>query len=58
MAWEDPIELDSKLRANGLKDRVLATYRDWQFTEIDLSDLLKCAIFNGIFRGEPSQVHK
>lgn len=51
--WDSPIELDSKLRANNLKEGVLAAYRDWQFAEIDLSDILKCAIFNGIFRGAP-----
>jgi hypothetical protein len=51
--WDDPVELDSKLRANGLKSGVLAAYRDWQLAEFSLSDLLKCAIYNGIFRGEP-----
>jgi hypothetical protein len=51
--WDSPIELDSKLRANNLKEGVLTAYRDWQFAELNLSDILKCAIFNGIFRGEP-----
>jgi hypothetical protein len=51
--WDDPGELDSKLRANGLKSGVLAACREWQLAEFSLPDVLECAIYNGIFRGEP-----
>jgi hypothetical protein len=36
--WDDPGELDSKLRANGLKSGVLAAYRDLQLVEFSLPD--------------------
>ena len=51
--WDDPVGLDSRLSANDLKSGVLAAYRDWQLVEFSISDLLECAIYNGIFRAEP-----
>jgi len=51
--WDDPVELDTRLAKNGLKSGVLSGYRDWQFVEIGLTDFLECAIFNGIFPGQP-----
>jgi hypothetical protein len=51
--WDDAIELDSRLKKNHLKDGVLAAYRDWRFVEIGLTDFLECAIYNGIFPGQP-----
>lgn len=51
--WDDPVELDSRLKKDHLKDGVLAAYTDWQFVEIGLTDFLECAIYNGIFPGQP-----
>jgi hypothetical protein len=56
--WEDPGELDKKLRTNGLKDGVLAAYLHWQLVEVGLIDLLECAIFNGIFPGQPQSLSR
>lgn len=51
--WDDPRGLDLKLEANGLKHGVLAAYRTWGLVEFGVTDLLECAVYNGIFRGEP-----
>lgn len=51
--WDDPVELDSRLRKEHLKDGVLAAYRNWELVEIGLTDFLECAIYNGIFPGQP-----
>jgi len=54
--WDDPVGLDSRLSANDLKSGVLAAYRTWQLAELDISDLLQCAIYNGIFPGQPQSL--
>jgi hypothetical protein len=51
--WDDTVGLDLKLKTNGLKSGVLAAYRSWQLAEFSITDLLQCAVFNGIFPGEP-----
>lgn len=51
--WDNPVQLDARLARNSLKSGVLSGYRDWQFVEVGLIDFLECAIFNGIFPGQP-----
>lgn len=51
--WDDPEALDQKLRDDGKKAGVLPAYRSWWLVELDLSDLLDCAIVNHIFPGKP-----
>jgi hypothetical protein len=51
--WNDPPALDRKLKENGLKDGVLSAYAGWSLAELGVADLLRCAIYNGIFPGQP-----
>jgi len=51
--WDDPGGLDRMLAESELKKGVLAAYRRWKLVEFGVSDILECAIFNGIFPGEP-----
>jgi hypothetical protein len=51
--WDNLEALDQKLRDNGLKAGVLPAYRSWWLVELDLSDLLDCAIVNHIFPDRP-----
>jgi hypothetical protein len=53
--WNDPVGIDRHLRECKLKVGVLAAYRSWALCQLNLSDILKCAIVNHIFPGE-SQV--
>jgi len=51
--WNDPDCIDQKLDDSGLKKGVLAAYRTWKLVELDVVDLLECAIVNHIFPREP-----
>jgi hypothetical protein len=37
------------LHDNGLKDGALAAYRLWKLVEVNVADLLECAVVNHIF---------
>lgn len=51
--WDNPKELDEKLRENNLKPGVLPAYKSWWLVELDFSDILDCAIVNHIFPDHP-----
>jgi hypothetical protein len=51
--WDNPDGLDECLRSCGLKPGVLAAYHQWWLVQLDLIDLLDCAIVNSIFHGHP-----
>ena len=51
--WDHPDSLDQALSNHRLKEGVLAAYRTWNLVEFGVADLLACAVFNGIFPGEP-----
>jgi hypothetical protein len=56
--WDNPRELDLSLDANELKSGVLAAYRTWQLVEFGLLDVLECAVWDGIFRGESQSLSR
>jgi hypothetical protein len=50
--WDDPDDLDLRLSKEHLKPGVLAAYRTWRLVVFDITDLLGCAIVNGIIPKE------
>jgi hypothetical protein len=51
--WNNPKELDNKLRENKLKPGVLSAYKSWWLVELDYKDILDCAIVDHIFPDNP-----
>jgi hypothetical protein len=52
-SWDDPEGIDEQLKSNHLKPGVLSAYRMWQLIQVDLIDIMDCAIVNHIFKGHP-----
>jgi hypothetical protein len=51
--WDSPDGLDECLVSSRLKAGVLPAYRRWWLVELDLADLLECAIVNHILHEHP-----
>lgn len=51
--WNDPDRLDERLEHHKLKKGVLSAYQTWKLVQLDVTDLLQCAIVNRIFPKEP-----
>ena len=51
--WLDANALDNSLAAQGFKHGILAGFAKWKSIELSRSDLMNCAIVNGIFPNLP-----
>jgi hypothetical protein len=54
--WDRADALDERLGSHNLKSGALSGYRSWWFVELDLIDLLDCAIVNHIFPHHPQSL--
>ncbi len=46
--WNNPNDIDEKLKSNGFKYGVITGYRQWNLVQLSTHDLFNCAIVNSV----------